>query len=221
MSLEDKAQKKHSKFGHLPLSTSGPQDCALVGSALLNTPYFNKGSAFPPNERKEFELYGLLPQAVMSLNQQVERAYQQYSSRKDDLAKNTFMTSMKEQNEVLYYRVSSQMQKRMDMKDYYPPWRSPHGANNFCHVLGLVTAGKQANEVQLIQDHLKEMFSIIYTPTEGEAIQNFSRLFRRPEGCFLNIEDVDRVRQDLSQWGSAEDIDYIVVTGMLLGHCQF
>lgn len=57
------------------------------------------------------------------------------------------------------------------------------------------------------------MFSIIYTPTEGEAIQNFSHLFRRPEGCFLNIEDVDRIHQDLSQWGSAEDIDYIVVTG--------
>ncbi|RDW76067.1 putative NAD-dependent malic enzyme [Coleophoma crateriformis] len=168
MSAEEKAQTKHSKFGHLPLSTSGPQDCALVGSALLNTPYFNKGSAFPSNERKQFELHGLLPQAVMSLDQQVKRAYQQYSTRKDDLAKNTFMTSMKEQNEVLYYR--------------------------------------------LIQDHLKEMFSIIYTPTEGEAIQRFSQLFRRPEGCFLNIEDVDRVYHDLSQWGTAEDIDYIVVT---------
>ena len=59
---------------------------------------------------------------------------------------------------------------------------------------------------------MKEMFSIIYTPTEGDAIQNFSRLFRRPQGCFLNIEDIDRVYDDLAQWGEAEDIDYIVVT---------
>lgn len=57
------------------------------------------------------------------------------------------------------------------------------------------------------------MFSVIYTPTEGDAIQNYSRLFRRPEGCFLNINDKDRVIHDLSQWGNAEDIDYIVVTG--------
>lgn len=57
------------------------------------------------------------------------------------------------------------------------------------------------------------MFSVVYTPTEGDAIQNFSRLFRRPEGCFLNIDDVDRVRHDLSLWGKPEDIDYIVVTG--------
>jgi malate dehydrogenase (oxaloacetate-decarboxylating) len=65
----------------------------------------------------------------------------------------------------------------------------------------------------LIQDHLKEMFSIIYTPTEGDAIQNYSRLFRRPQGCFLNIEDIGRVEEDLGQWGGADDIDYIVVTG--------
>lgn len=36
---------------------------------------------------------------------QLERAYRQYCSRTDALAKNTFMTSMKEQNEVLYYKV--------------------------------------------------------------------------------------------------------------------
>lgn len=56
------------------------------------------------------------------------------------------------------------------------------------------------------------MFSIIYTPTEGEAIQNFSWLFRKPEGCFLNIYDQDRIEDNLAQWGEPEDIDYIVVT---------
>ncbi|EMR63327.1 putative nad-dependent malic enzyme protein [Eutypa lata UCREL1] len=59
---------------------------------------------------------------------------------------------------------------------------------------------------------MKEMFSVVYTPTEGEAIENFSRLFRRPEGCFLNINDLDRVSHDLAQWGKPEDIDYIVVS---------
>lgn len=57
------------------------------------------------------------------------------------------------------------------------------------------------------------MFSVIYTPTEGDAIQKFSSLYRRAEGCFLNINDVDRVEHDLAQWGDAEDFDYIVVTG--------
>lgn len=56
------------------------------------------------------------------------------------------------------------------------------------------------------------MFPIIYTPTEGTAIQNFSRIFRRPEGCFLTILDQDRIQRDLAKWGKPEDIDYIVVT---------
>jgi malate dehydrogenase (oxaloacetate-decarboxylating) len=103
---ETKPHEKHPKFGQLPLSTSGPQDCALTGTALLNTPYLNKGAAFPPEERKAFKLTGFLPQNVQTLDQQVKRAYQQYSTRADDLAKNTFMTSLGEQNEVLYYRVS-------------------------------------------------------------------------------------------------------------------
>lgn len=101
-----KPNEKHPKFGNLPLSTSGPQDCALTGAALLNTPYFNKGAAFPAEERKQFKLTGLLPQNVQSLESQVKRAYQQFSSRQDDLAKNTFMTSLAEQNQVLYFRVS-------------------------------------------------------------------------------------------------------------------
>ncbi|KAI9705002.1 MAG: NAD-dependent malic enzyme, mitochondrial [Candelina mexicana] len=161
-------EMKHPSYGHLQLSTSGPEECALTGIALLQSPYLNKGSAFPSNERDEFKLFGLLPPNVQTLDEQVQRAYQQYSSRQDALAKNTFMTSMKEQNQVLYYR--------------------------------------------LIQDHLKEMFSVIYTPTEGDAIQNFSRLFRKPEGCFLNIFDQDRIYDNLAQWGKPEDIDYIVVT---------
>lgn len=75
------------------------------GNALLQTPYFNKGSAFTKEERGTFKLHGLLPTNVQTLDEQVERAYAQYGSRPNDLAKNTFMTSLKEQNEVLYYKV--------------------------------------------------------------------------------------------------------------------
>lgn len=135
---------------------------------MLNTPYFNKGSAHTAQERRDFNLTGLLPTSIQTLEQQAKRAYQQYSNSRDDMAKNAFLSSMKEQNQVLFYK--------------------------------------------LLQDHIKEMFSIIYTPTEGEAITNYSRVFRRPDGCFLNIKDVDRVKSDLAQWGRPEDIDYIVVT---------
>lgn len=162
------SSSKPTKFSHLPLSTTGPLECALTGTALLNSPIFNKGSAFPLSERRQFNLTGLLPANEQTLDNQVKRAYQQYQSRGDDLAKNTFLTSLKDQNEVLYFK--------------------------------------------LLLTHLKEMFSVVYTPTEGDAIQNYSRLFRRPEGCFLNIENPELVEQDLALWGTADDVDYICVT---------
>lgn len=56
------------------------------------------------------------------------------------------------------------------------------------------------------------MFSIIYTPTEGDAIENYSRLFRKPEGCFLSIQDQQSIDSRLAHFGNEEEIDYIVVS---------
>jgi len=109
-SLTGKEPSK-SKLAHLTLNTSGPLECALTGSALLKHSYFNKGSAFTTEERRDFHLSGLLPPGIQTLDQQVERAYQQYQNMPDDLRKNTFLTSMKEQNEVLFFRVSEKTRR--------------------------------------------------------------------------------------------------------------
>jgi malate dehydrogenase (oxaloacetate-decarboxylating) len=125
----------------LELAAKGPVDCALRGRALLNSNFFNKGSAFTHEEREEFGLLGMLPNAVHTLAEQCKTAYGQYSEHPTDLAKNSFLQSMKEQNLVLFYK--------------------------------------------LLETYIKEMFGIIYTPTEGEAIQKYSKLFRRPDGEFM------------------------------------
>ena len=121
----------HSKFGHLQLATSGPQACPLKGSALLNTPFFNKGAAFPADERVEFKLTGLLPTNVSSLDVQAKRAYQQYSTRANNLAKNTFMTSLAEQNTVLYFRVSLEIS--IQFYDLYNLFYTTYGYNYSSH----------------------------------------------------------------------------------------
>jgi len=161
------------KYDHLVLASSkGPLRIPLSGRLLLDNPFYNKGTGFTSKERLEFGLKGLLPTNIQTLDEQVARAYQQYSNQKDDLSKNTFMTSMAEQNTVLYYR--------------------------------------------LIQDHLKEMFSIIYTPTEGDAIENYSRVFRRPDGCFLSIKHPDEVEERMKKFVRSDEpdggVDYIVVS---------
>lgn len=87
------------------LSIEGPIECDLTGFQLLNSPIFNKGSAFTNEEREAFDLSGLLPSKINTLDEQVERAYAQFQYLKTPLAKNDFCTSMRMQNKVLYYEL--------------------------------------------------------------------------------------------------------------------
>ncbi|KAK6203358.1 mitochondrial malate dehydrogenase [Scheffersomyces amazonensis] len=87
------------------LSIEGPIECDLEAFQILNSPIFNKGSAFTKEERKAFGLTGLLPSQTNTLDEQVERAYRQFSYLKTPLAKNDFCTSMRIQNKVLYYEL--------------------------------------------------------------------------------------------------------------------
>ncbi|KAJ3300176.1 NAD-dependent malic enzyme, mitochondrial [Borealophlyctis nickersoniae] len=70
------------------------------------------------------------------------------------------------------------------------------------------------NEVlfhKLLTSHLEEMLPIIYTPTQGDAIENYPHMFRRPRGLFLTLGDkgqIDRLVHD----ALPERTNLIVVT---------
>jgi malate dehydrogenase (oxaloacetate-decarboxylating) len=72
---------------------------------VLEDPILDKGTAFTESERDSLGLTGRLPSAVLTLDQQAQRAYQQMLRQHDDLAKNVYMEQLHDRNEVLYYRV--------------------------------------------------------------------------------------------------------------------
>jgi malate dehydrogenase (oxaloacetate-decarboxylating) len=72
---------------------------------VLEDPIRAKGTAFTDAERDALGLTGRLPSAVLTLDQQAQRAYQQLLRQGDDLAKNVYMEQLHDRNEVLYYRV--------------------------------------------------------------------------------------------------------------------
>lgn len=80
-------------------------DVPFSGSHLLNMPLFNKGSAFSEEERETFNLLGLLPKKHETLQQQVERAYRQYSSFEKPIKKHIYLRAMQDNNETLFYRL--------------------------------------------------------------------------------------------------------------------
>ena len=75
--------------------------------AVLDDPMRNRGVGFTVAEREALGLTGRLPAAVLTLEQQALRAYQQLQLQDSDLAKNVYLEQLHDRNEVLYYRVLS------------------------------------------------------------------------------------------------------------------
>ncbi|HME63367.1 MAG TPA: NAD-dependent malic enzyme, partial [Streptosporangiaceae bacterium] len=75
--------------------------------AVLQDPVSNRGVAFSQAERDRLGLTGRLPSAVLTLDQQALRAYQQLQRQPSDLAKNVYLEQLHDRNETLYYRVLS------------------------------------------------------------------------------------------------------------------
>ncbi|EKB1969999.1 NAD-dependent malic enzyme [Vibrio parahaemolyticus] len=76
-----------------------------AGPALMATPLLNKGSAFSAEERSSFNLEGLLPETTETIQEQVERAYQQYKSFESDMDKHIYLRNIQDTNETLFYRL--------------------------------------------------------------------------------------------------------------------
>lgn len=65
----------------------------------------------------------------------------------------------------------------------------------------------------LLKEHLSEMLPIIYTPTVGEAIEQYSHVYRRPGGMYLSIDDPQGIETAFMNLGQPKNgIDLIVVT---------
>lgn len=151
------------------LSNNGSIQTNLKGKNLLAQSFLNKGLAFTKKERQELGLEGILPPTVLTLEEQVKRAYLQFKEQPNDLRKNVWLNDLSNRNTVLFYR--------------------------------------------LLTEHLSEMLPIIYTPTVGQAIQEYSDEYHRPDGVYLSINDMDGIEKAFANTGAkAEDIDLIVAT---------
>lgn len=138
-----------------------------AGPTLLETPLLNKGSAFDRQERINFNLTGLLPPRFETIDEQVDRAYRQYSSFHNDINKHIYLRAIHDTNETLFFK--------------------------------------------LIQRHLVEMLPIIYTPTVGDACEQFSDIYRSSRGLFISYEDRYQI-DDILRNATKNKVKVIVVT---------
>src|ERR1700749_3537039 len=87
----------------LTMASQQPLQVSLSGFSLINSPRLNKGTAFTDHERDMFDLHGLLPPSVGSLEEQLERRMQALAAQPTPFAKYSFLRDLQDTNETLFY----------------------------------------------------------------------------------------------------------------------
>jgi malate dehydrogenase (oxaloacetate-decarboxylating) len=111
---------------------------SLSGYDLINSPRLNKGTAFTDEERDAFDLHGLLPPHVGSLDDQLERRIQALRDQPDAFHKYGFLRDLQDMNETLFYALVLRHVQEMLPLVYTPTvgegcqrfseiWKKPRG----------------------------------------------------------------------------------------------
>ena len=84
----------------------------------------------------------------------------------------------------------------------------------FEHTVRFLASLQDRNETlfyRLLQEHIREMSPIIYTPEVGEVCENYSHIYRRPRGLYISYPqqaDIATILQSVAY----RDVRIIVVT---------
>jgi malate dehydrogenase (oxaloacetate-decarboxylating) len=123
----------------LQATTSGETfQVSVSGFDLINSPRLNKGTAFTDHERDAFDLHGLLPPHVGSLDEQVERRMEALRAQPNHFGKYSFLRDLQDTNETLFYALLVRNIEEMLPLVYTPTvgegcqrfseiWRKPRG----------------------------------------------------------------------------------------------
>ncbi|WP_049632233.1 NAD-dependent malic enzyme [Cellvibrio sp. pealriver] len=87
------------------MSKKRPIYIPFAGPALLEAPLLNKGSAFTLRERQQFNLEGLLPYNIETIEEQEARVYQQLRSFESEIDKHIYLRNIQDTNETVYFRL--------------------------------------------------------------------------------------------------------------------
>jgi len=87
------------------ISAGRPARITLSGPALLGSRLLTKDLAFPVGEREAFDLLGLLPDRVLTIDDQVELELEHLRVKHDPLERYIGLAALQDRNATLFYRL--------------------------------------------------------------------------------------------------------------------
>lgn len=144
----------------------------LSGHDLLRIAKFNKGCAFSYEEREAFQLTGLLPHQIETLEQQAARMYEQFQENHTNLGKNIYLNALHDYNETLFYKLISQHLEEMLPIIYTPTVGEAVERFSLEHrkPRGLYINYTDQDRIEEILDHRSPAEVDLIVVTDGEAV---------------------------------------------------
>lgn len=87
------------------INSKKPLYIPYAGNTLLEFPLLNKGLAFSDEERTTFNLHGLIPRVVETIEEQSQRSYQQYKAFDEAINQHIYLRNIQDTNETLFYHL--------------------------------------------------------------------------------------------------------------------
>ena len=144
----------------------------LSGYYLLSDHLLNKGIAFTDDEGDAFELHGLLPPRVATLDEQVSRRLQALRGFSTDLERYTFLRDLQDINETVFHALVAQNIEELLPIVYTPTVGA--GCQNFSRLFrkprGLFLSCPQRDRMRQILANPQFDRTEVIVVTDGERI---------------------------------------------------
>ena len=149
-----------------------PAEIEVSGSDLLNRRLLTKDLAFPVEERTAFGLHGLLPDRVLTIEEQLALEHEHLQRKSDDLERYIGLAALQDRNATLFYRLLSQ-----HMAEYLPVVYTP-------------TVGRACQEFSHI---VRRTRGIWLTPDDRERIPEVLRAAPFEDVRLIVVTDNERI----------------------------
>ena len=154
------------------LNSKRPLYIPYAGNTLLELPLLNKGSAFSEEERRSFNLHGLIPHVTETIEEQSQRSYQQYSAFNSDINKHIYLRNIQDTNETLFYHLIEHHLSEM-MPIIYTPTvgeACQHFSDIYRRHRGIFISYPDRDQIDQIIHNISKRNVKVIVITDGERI---------------------------------------------------
>jgi malic enzyme len=154
------------------IAAGRPAAIALAGPALLGNRLLTKDLAFSQAERDAFLLRGLLPDRVLTIDEQIELELEHLRRKEDSLERYIGMAALQDRNATLFYRLLSE-----HLEEFLPIVYTP-------------TVGRACEEFSHI---IRRTRGVWITPRDRDRIPDLLRQGPYPDVRLIVVTDNERI----------------------------